>query len=106
LSQITASGLLERFGEYTIVDVRNDSEVAQGAIPGSLHIPLGALNYRLDRIPTSKPVLVTCKSGYRAMAAASLLLANGFSDVINLIGGYDAWIATPSAQSTKASSAS
>jgi glyoxylase-like metal-dependent hydrolase (beta-lactamase superfamily II)/rhodanese-related sulfurtransferase len=106
LSQITAGGLLERLGEYTIVDVRNDSEVAQGAIRGSLHIPLGALNHRLDRIPTSKPVLVTCKSGYRAMAAASLLLANGFSDVINLIGGYDAWVATPSSQSTKASSAS
>lgn len=106
LSQITASGLLERFGEYTLVDVRNDNEVAQGAIPGSLHIPLGALNHRLDRIPKSKPVLVLCKSGYRAMAAASLLLANGFTDVINLIGGYDAWAAMPASQGTKASSAS
>lgn len=106
LSQITAGGLLERFGEFTIVDVRNDSEVAQGAIPGSMHIPLGALSRRLDRIPKSKPVLVHCKSGYRATAGASLLMANGFTDVINLIGGYDAWIAMPSGQSTTASSAS
>lgn len=106
LPQITAGELVERFGNYTIVDVRNDSEVAQGVIPGSLNIPLGVLSRRLDRIPKSKPVLVHCKSGYRASAAASLLLASGFTDVTNLIGGYDAWAITSSSQSTRASSAS
>lgn len=106
LPQITAGGLIERFGEFTIVDVRNDNEAAQGVIPGSIHLPLGVLSHRLDRIPKSKPVLVYCKSGYRAAAAASLLMTKGFSDVINLIGGYDAWAVTPASQNTTASSAS
>jgi hydroxyacylglutathione hydrolase len=34
---------------------------------------------------------VYCAGGYRSSAAASLLRANGFSDVSDILGGYTAW---------------
>ena len=37
------------------------------------------------------PVAVHCKGGYRSMIACSLLLRAGFRNVLNVVGGFDAW---------------
>jgi hydroxyacylglutathione hydrolase len=37
------------------------------------------------------PLAVHCKGGYRSMIACSLLQRAGFHNVINVIGGFDAW---------------
>ena len=37
------------------------------------------------------PVAVHCKGGYRSMIACSLLQRAGFQNVINIVGGFDAW---------------
>ena len=37
------------------------------------------------------PVVVHCKSGYRSMIACSLLARAGYRNVVNLVGGFDAW---------------
>jgi glyoxylase-like metal-dependent hydrolase (beta-lactamase superfamily II)/rhodanese-related sulfurtransferase len=59
---------------YTIVDVRNPSEVEQQKIfDSSINIPLAELRDRTDEIPTDKPVVVHCAAGYRSAAAASIL---------------------------------
>ncbi|MGV3529599.1 MAG: MBL fold metallo-hydrolase [Flavisolibacter sp.] len=59
---------------YTIVDVRNPSEVKEKKIfPGSLSIPLAELRDRKDEIPTGKPVVVHCAAGYRSAAGSSIL---------------------------------
>ena len=34
-----------------MIDVREDDEVVNGSIPGSIHIPLGELEGRMDDIP-------------------------------------------------------
>ena len=61
---------------YTIVDVRNPSEVKEKKIfPGSIAIPLGELRERIKEVPTDKPVAVHCAGGYRSAAASSLLSA-------------------------------
>ncbi len=36
--------------------------------------------------------ITQCQSGGRSAIAASLLRGEGFSEVSNLVGGYDAWI--------------
>ncbi|MFD2923569.1 MBL fold metallo-hydrolase [Halobacillus naozhouensis] len=79
-------------GEYVIIDVRNQSEWEEGHIGDAIHIMLGTLPNRLDEIPSSKTPIVHCKSGARSAVAASVLQANGFKNVINVAGGYDAWI--------------
>jgi glyoxylase-like metal-dependent hydrolase (beta-lactamase superfamily II)/rhodanese-related sulfurtransferase len=94
LTQIAAIDLSRWFeqGEgKVIVDVRDNAEYATGHIPGSVLIPLAELQARLGEIPTTTSVVVHCQSGYRSSCAASLLLANGFNDVVNLTGGYEAW---------------
>ncbi|GEO02674.1 Zn-dependent hydrolase [Adhaeribacter aerolatus] len=59
---------------FTIVDVRNPDEVkAQKPFPQSLAIPLPELRDRYQEIPTNKPIMVHCASGYRSAAGSSLL---------------------------------
>ena len=77
--------------EVTLIDVRNPGERDLGAIPGSLNIPLAQLRVHLDEVPVTKPIVVHCAGGWRSSVAVSLLRANGFDDVSDLAGGYQAW---------------
>jgi hydroxyacylglutathione hydrolase len=59
---------------YTIVDVRNESEVKMHSIfDQAIEIPLHQLRERVSEIPLSKPIVVHCAGGYRSAAASSLL---------------------------------
>ena len=72
---------------YTIVDVRNPSEVADKKLfPNSIPIPLAELRERTGEIPTQKPIVVHCAGGYRSAAASSLLGAKlkGQATVLDL----------------------
>jgi len=61
-------------GLYTIVDVRNLTEVKnRPGFTDAIHIPLPELRTRFIEIPTNKPVMVHCAGGYRSAAASSLL---------------------------------
>lgn len=73
--------------DYTIVDVRNDSEVKHGKIfENSIPIPLSEVRNRVNEIPTDKPIVVHCAGGYRSAAASSLIHAklNGTVKVFDL----------------------
>lgn len=83
-----------------VVDIRATGERENGAIEGSLHIPLQQLEERLDELPRDRRLVLQCQSGYRSSIAASLLLAAGFSELCDLRGGYGGW----SAASTSACS--
>ncbi len=66
---------------YTIVDIRNQSEVAEGKIfEDALSIPLNELRTRAGEIPSHKPVVVHCAGGYRS-ASGSSILENHFEDL-------------------------
>jgi glyoxylase-like metal-dependent hydrolase (beta-lactamase superfamily II)/rhodanese-related sulfurtransferase len=57
----------------TILDVRQDNEREESAIPGSLHVPIHEVIVRMDEIPRDATLWVHCASGFRASIAASLL---------------------------------
>ena len=78
-------------GDATMVDVRSDSEWVSGRAPFAKHLFLGRLEDSLDQLDREKPVVTQCQSGARSAIAASLLQAYGF-DVINLVGGFSAWL--------------
>lgn len=60
--------------QYTIVDVRNWTEINDGKLfENALTIPLPELRERLSEIPTDKPIVVHCAAGYRSAAASSIL---------------------------------
>ena len=59
---------------FTIVDIRNDSEVEEGKIfETALTIPLHQLRERVSEIPNDKPIVVHCAGGYRSAAGSSIL---------------------------------
>lgn len=96
-SRLTARATDERMREIEglqIVDVRNPGEVAGGAIPGAISIPVGQLPDRTDELDPAKPTVVYCAGGYRSSVAASLLRQRGFADVSDILGGYNAWMET------------
>ncbi|MHA6247220.1 MBL fold metallo-hydrolase [Pontibacter sp. CAU 1760] len=60
--------------KYTIVDIRNASEVkSQKFFKDSINIPLPELRERADEIPNDKPVVVHCAGGYRSAAGSSIV---------------------------------
>jgi glyoxylase-like metal-dependent hydrolase (beta-lactamase superfamily II) len=93
-SRLTATAFDERAAEISdlqVVDVRNPGETAAGTIPGAITIPVGQLPARLGELDPAKPTVVHCAGGYRSSVAASLLRQKGFSDVSDILGGYEAW---------------
>jgi rhodanese-related sulfurtransferase len=96
-SRLTPAALDLVIGDGTagalLVDVRNPGEVAAGEIAGSQHIPLPQLRRRLGEVRCDGPVVLYCASGWRSAVAASYLRSQGYSDVSDVIGGYDGWAA-------------
>jgi len=74
-----------------VVDVRQPTEFVGGHVPGSWHIGAGSLPDRLADLPRDRPIATICASGYRASIAASLLRADGFTNVSWVADGLPAW---------------
>jgi glyoxylase-like metal-dependent hydrolase (beta-lactamase superfamily II)/rhodanese-related sulfurtransferase len=93
-TRITATELAERWDELPglqIVDVRTEGEARlSGMIPGARLVPLTVLLSRLGELDPAAPTVVHCAGGYRSSIAASVLRANGFTDVSDLAGGFAA----------------
>jgi len=73
------------------LDVRSREEFALGALPGAYNIPHTELRGRLSEVPRDRPVVVNCAIGLRGYLAERMLRMNGYSDVVNLTGGYKTW---------------
>ncbi len=78
---------LEAGGQAQILDVREDWEVADYAIPGARHISLGQLRGRLDELDRQRAIIVFCAAGVRAHTAAQMLRHHGFERVQVYPGG-------------------
>lgn len=93
-SRLVAAALHGRLehGDVQLVDVRNPGETHDGLLPGAITIPVPVLREHLGELDPARPTVVYCAGGYRSSLAASLLRANGFDDVSDLLGGYAAWV--------------
>jgi len=78
---------------FTLIDVREPDEVAQGAIAGATALPRGQLEHKIDTITTDKdqPIVCYCGGGGRSALAAQSLKKMGFKNVMSLAGGYKGW---------------
>ena len=96
-SQISVEQLQQLLKEdanaVQVVDVRRAAEWQGGHVEQARHKPLDHLTAHLDDLDKAKPVAVYCKGGYRSTIASSLLQREGFSQVLNVTGGFDAWVA-------------
>jgi hydroxyacylglutathione hydrolase len=89
-----------RADRVTVLDVRGEGEWKSGHLPGSLNVPVGSLDGRVNEIPRDRPVIVHCQTGARAAIAASLLRAKGFTDVRLFPGGFAEWRAAGGSEET------
>ena len=80
-----------RRDDVQVVDIRNTGELESGGLPGAVHIPLAELAHRSSELDPARPVLVYCAGGWRSSVAASLLRAQGYADVSDVLGGFGAW---------------
>jgi adenylyltransferase/sulfurtransferase len=81
---------------FLLLDVRDEDESDKAQIEGSLFIPLGELERRLDELREwrDRPVVVHCHRGARSARACEILLAKGFKKTEKLTGGIEAWALT------------
>jgi len=74
-----------------VLDVRAPGEWRDGHVDGAMHVPLDRLTKELGSIPKDRRIAVMCRSGYRSSLAASLLARAGFTDLVDVQGGWLAW---------------
>jgi molybdopterin/thiamine biosynthesis adenylyltransferase/rhodanese-related sulfurtransferase len=94
VAEIAPKELSERLhGSRRLLDVREPDEILQGVLPDAVMIPRGFLELRVEgAIPDrSTPITVYCASGVRSLLAAKTLRGMGYSDVVSLQGGFNAW---------------
>ncbi|MGQ1839862.1 rhodanese-like domain-containing protein [Kocuria turfanensis] len=90
MSEITVTEAEQRRAQEQVLDVREDFEVADGMIPGALHIPMGQLTARLPELDRTRPVIVVCRSGNRSARVADALNGAGYA-ADTMAGGMLAW---------------
>jgi rhodanese-related sulfurtransferase len=76
-----------------LLDVRSQGEFDAGHILEARHVPQDQLAGSVETLKKfkDKVVIACCESGMRSGAAARLLQAQGFTKVVNLKGGLQAW---------------
>jgi len=83
------------FGEeYLIIDVRDDDEFAAGRIPGAINVNFGKLFFQATQFIEDKDTefVVNCAVGARSTIAISILEELGYTNAINLEGGFNDWM--------------
>lgn len=74
-----------------LLDVREPWEFERCHIDGAVSVPMNGIPTRLDELPRDRQIVVICHHGVRSFHVARFLDHNGFTRVINLTGGVDAW---------------
>lgn len=77
-----------------ILDVRRASEYNSEHIVGAINLPLNYINENLHEVNRHETVYVHCAGGYRSMIFVSILEARGFTNLVNVAGGFAAIKAT------------
>jgi hydroxyacylglutathione hydrolase len=74
-----------------VLDVRRGPEWEAGHIENAIWWPLDNFKVAPPEVDRNAPIAVQCKGGYRSMIACSLLQRAGFQNLMNVVGGFDAW---------------
>jgi rhodanese-related sulfurtransferase len=82
--------LLKEGKNISLIDVREDEEVAEGKIPEAVHIKMGEIPDRLDEIDKEKEHIIICRSGRRSENVSLYLMDQGYK-VKNMEGGMLAY---------------
>lgn len=81
-------------GEAVFLDVREPEEYKKGHIPKAKHLPRGLLEFKIAKMIPDKSarIVVYCMSGGRSSFATETLGRLGYKNVVNMAGGWKAWV--------------
>ena len=89
MQRVDCAGVQDLLGRGAqLVDVRTPMEFQQGALPGSVNLPVQAIQRAPRELDPQRPVIVYCRSGSRSAFAKSWLEAMGFREVVDLGAPY------------------
>ena len=71
-----------------LLDVRGSTEVAEGKVDESIHVPMGYIPRNMDVIPQGKKIAVHCAGGTRSPVAIGALESLGYRNLINVSDGF------------------
>jgi rhodanese-related sulfurtransferase len=76
-----------------LVDTREDSEWANGHIPGAIHLGRGVIERDIEKVipDVNAPIVLYCGGGFRSALAAENLQKMGYRNVISMDGGWRGW---------------
>ena len=99
VKEITIDGLRERLSQNpnaVLVDVREDTEWANGHATQAIHLGKGVLERDIEKaIPDPNcEVIMYCGGGFRSVLTADVAKRMGYRNVASLIGGYKALVQT------------
>lgn len=83
--------LIQEKKDFQLIDVREAWEYDEKNI-GAQHLSLYEIPEKLDLISKTKQVILHCQSGNRSTTAAKLLMDKGYSNVLSLKGGINAFL--------------
>lgn len=89
----TAKQMIAEDPSIVILDVRTAQETDAGTLPNAIKIDYRSSNFESEiaKLDKSKTYLVYCKAGGRSSSACNKMTEAGFSNVINMKGGYSSW---------------
>ena len=95
MKEITVTELRDKLTaglDGQLIDVRMPDENAVCSIEGSILIPLPEIPNRASELSKDTALYIHCKGGVRSAKACAYLSEQGFTDLVNIKGGMDAWL--------------
>lgn len=93
LKSITVADL-RNLSSVNIIDIRSEEKYNDNHIINACNIPFNKLIYSPDRyLDRDQVYYIYCQKGRKSIQLCSILSSKGFN-VVNIIGGYEAWILT------------
>lgn len=74
-----------------LIDVREPSEFKGGHIAGAVNLPLSKFDQSITNISHDKQLFIYCQSGMRSRQAGRILSKKGYTNLVNLQGGFLSW---------------
>ena len=90
ITSISGFDLADKYGEINIVDVRKPGEYESEHVVDAMTYPLDFINENLSELDKNETYYVHCAGGYRSVIGISLLMKNGYTNLIDVAGGFGA----------------
>jgi rhodanese-related sulfurtransferase len=95
IKEVPTAEAMTLLGKRVVIDVREYDEYAAGHLPGAINIPRGVLEFKIGMVPECAnkdgAFLMYCRTSGRAALSAVQLQKIGYSNIVSMAGGFEAW---------------